>query len=303
MNRMLGLVLAALAMLLIGCTKTATAPHVPVGLPSTAADAAGNVSVVAAGDIACAPGEAVTSTTCQQAATAALAQSLHPDAVIALGDLQYESGSASDFTQSYDKTWGRLRQITRPLPGNHEYKTSGAAGYFASVDAKDPWYAWDAGTWRIYLLDSNCDDIDCGAEQDWLKADLAAHPRDCTAITMHAPRYSSGAHHSQRDLAGFWQVAYAAHVDLALAGHDHDYERFAPMDAEANLRPGRGITSFVVGTGGKSLYDRHAEAPGSQYFESTSFGVLHLTLGPTAFRWQFVDLGHRVLDHGSTQCG
>jgi hypothetical protein len=152
------------------------------------------------------------------------------------------------------------------------------------------------------MLDSNCAKIDCSAEQEWLSADLADNPRRCSAISMHHPRYSSGRHHSDESMSGFWQSAYDHHVDLALAGHDHDYERFAPMDADGNVAPGRGITSFVSGTGGKSLYERHGEVTGSVFFQSTEFGVLDLTLGPTSFSWRFLDTDRNVLDHGSAPC-
>lgn len=260
------------------------------------------VRVVAVGDIACPPGEPTSPTRCQQASTARLATSLNPQAVIALGDLQYESGSERAFEGSYSMSWGRLRSITRPTPGNHEYESPAADGYFAYWDDPPPWYAWDAGSWRIYMLNSNCGEVDCAAQVEWLSADLAGNTRECTAIAMHYPRYSSGKHGSAEFMRRFWKVAYAHHVDLALAGHDHTYERFAPMDAEGVVRPGRGITSFVVGTGGKSLYERGEPEVGSEYFQNSVFGVLSLTLSAHDFSWEFFDTHGSVLDEGSTSC-
>jgi acid phosphatase type 7 len=275
---------------------------VDVSAPVRATGPDRTTTVVAVGDIACAPDEQVTPESCQQEATARLTTALAPDAVIALGDLQYESGSISDFMGSYDDSWGSLRGITRPLPGNHEYNSDHAGGYFAYVDQSQPWYAWDAGKWRIYMLNSNCGEVDCAAEQDWLRADLAANPRQCSAIAMHHPRYSSGKHHSDESLSGFWQIAYDNHVDLALAGHDHDYERFAPLDANGNVSPGRGITSFVSGTGGRSLYSEYDVAPGSAYFQNTHFGVLSLTLAADGFSWEYTTTDRSVLDKGSAPC-
>lgn len=300
----LGAWLAATALAATACGASTTAPaqHPPRLMPSEPTRADGSVRIAAVGDIACPPGEPTTAATCQQAATARLAASLNPDAVIALGDLQYESGSTTAFTESYEPTWGALRAVTRPLPGNHEYRTTDAAGYFASVDASDPWYAWDAGEWRIYMLNSNCDYIDCKAELNWLKDDLTKNPRSCSAIAMHHPRYSSGPHHSDESMTAFWQIAYDQHVDLALAAHDHDYERFEAMDPDGNLAPGRGITSFVSGTGGKSLYKMGRPVTGSAYFQSTQFGVLYLTLGPDSYSWKFHSTDRAVLDQGSTPC-
>jgi 3',5'-cyclic AMP phosphodiesterase CpdA len=203
---------------------------------------------------------------------------------------------------SYDESWGSLRSITRPVPGNHEYNSGDAHGYFAYVDQSERWYAWDAGKWRIYMLDSNCEDINCDAEQEWLRADLADNPRQCSAIAMHHPRYSSGKHHSQQTMADFWQIAYDNHVDLALAGHDHDYERFQAMDADGNASAGRGLTSFVSGTGGKSLYSEYDAEAGSVYFQNTEFGVLDLTLAADGFSWKFLATDRTVLDRGSARC-
>ena len=258
--------------------------------------------LVAVGDIACAPGEPVTPTECQHAATARLTTSLEPDAVIALGDLQYEEASEDDFEGSFSKSWGQLLPLTRPVPGNHEYNSAAATGYFSYFDDPPPWYAWDAGAWRIYMLNSNCGDVDCDSQREWLDRDLADNPHECTAIVMHYPRYSSGQHGSAEFMSQFWKIGYSHHVDLALAGHDHDYERFAPMDADGEVRPGRGITSFVVGTGGKSLYGRGEPEVGSEYFQNTAFGVLHLELSPDRFSWEFLDIDRAVLDEGSAAC-
>lgn len=277
--------------------------RVDVSAPVAAAVAAAeSVTVVAVGDIACASDEKVTATTCQQDATARLTAELAPEAVIGLGDLQYEEGSVKDFMESYNEAWGALRPITRPLPGNHEYNSDEAEGYFDYFDQGQPWYAWDAGSWRIYMLNSNCEAVDCDAEVAWLTADLAEHPTQCSAIAAHYPRYSSSRHGSNASMARFWQPAYDAHVDVALAGHDHNYERFAPMDATGDLSPGRGITSFVSGTGGKSLYEQHDVETGSAYFQSTHFGVLELKLSPRAFTWTYTTIDGEVLDTGHAPC-
>lgn len=297
----------AVASLLLGACSSGSSDPAP-GNPSFSATvrppaAQEPVRVLAVGDIACEPGEATTPERCQQAATARLARSLRPEAVIALGDLQYEDGTLGAFRASYDASWGTLKAITRPIPGNHEYHTDKAAGYFAYWDDPPGWYAWDAGAWRIYMLDSTCAETDCRSEQAWLERDLQANPATCTAIALHYPRFSSGSEHgSNPTMNRFWKIAYAHGVDLALAGHEHTYERFAAMDPEGNLDPARGIISFVSGAGGKSLYGLDPRVPGSQFAQDTAFGVLLLTLAPTSFRWRFVDVAGATLDRGSAQC-
>jgi len=261
--------------------------------------------VVAVGDIACPPGDAVTATTCQQAATARLTARFHPRYVIQLGDLQYEDGSLADYQGSYAKTWGRFNRISRPVPGNHDYHNSGAQGFFRYFkrDTHPPgYYAFNAGRWRIYALNSNCSDIDCGAEAAWLNRDMSAHPKACSAIAMHHPRYSSGAVHGDSpEVQPLWQVAVRHHADLALAGHDHEYERFRSMDANGHLDR-RGLVSFVAGTGGKELYSKGTTHLGSEKFDSHHFGVLALRLGAGRYAWRFTTINGRTIDAGVRRC-
>ncbi len=262
------------------------------------------VRVAAAGDVACSPGSKVTARTCRQGATARLVRALAPSTVLALGDLQYDAGRFAAFRGSYKPTWGTFKAKTKPVPGNHEYYTAGAAGYHRYFRKKSPGYrAVNLGTWRVYLLNGNCGAIDCAAQRTWLDEDLTAHPRSCSALVMHFPRYSSGAEHgSDASMSPFWRIGLAHGVDLALAGHEHDYERFAPMDASGHVRPRRGISSFVVGTGGRSLYAKGTTAPGSRYFRNDKFGVLLLSLGDGAFSWKFKPISGGVRDAGSRVC-
>ena len=188
--------------------------------------AAAPVTVVAVGDIACQPGDQPTSSSCRQAATARVARKIAPDAVLALGDTQYERGGFKAFRRSYDKSWGTLKRVTAAVPGNHEYHTAGAKGFYRYFGLSSPGYrVTTLGSWRVYLLNSNCDFIDCAAERSWLEADLAAHPVTCSAIAMHFPRYSSGPHGNNPSVSGFWRIARRHGVDLALAGHDEAQHR------------------------------------------------------------------------------
>ncbi|MBO9522121.1 MAG: metallophosphoesterase [Nocardioidaceae bacterium] len=261
--------------------------------------------VVAAGDIACPPGSPVTKTTCRQAATASLVRSLKPQKVIALGDLQYQKGSYADFLGSYAKTWGTFRDRTIPVPGNHEYYTAGAAGYYkywAGKTTKPGYYRTAINGWQVYVLNTNCDRVDCAAERTWLAGALKAHPSRCAMIVGHHPRFSSGGEHgSALFMQSFWRIAQAAKVDVALSGHDHDYERFAPKLATGTVSAG-GIRQFVSGAGGKSLYKKGATVAGSRFFLNTAPGVLRLRLTPTAYSWQYRDIWGKIRDSGTSAC-
>jgi acid phosphatase type 7 len=267
-------------------------------------------TLVAAGDVACAPGERRTRFACHQLDTAALIARLKPAAVAALGDLQYETGSLADFRGSYAKTWGTFRDRTRPALGNHEYGTPGAAGYFAYFGARagkpgQGWYSYGLGSWHVVVLNANCEEVGCDAgspQQRWLAADLAAHRARCTLAYWHQPRFSSGLHGDEDDVAPLWRTLQRAGADVVLSGHDHDYERFAPQDANGRLDRAHGIVQFVVGTGGKSHYPilfahRNSRA------HATVFGVLALTLGRGAYRWRFAaEPGVGFGDVGAAPC-
>jgi hypothetical protein len=264
----------------------------------------GAVRIVAVGDIACPAGEPTTARTCRQAETARLTRRLDPLRVLALGDLQYPTGTLQEFRRSYAKSWGSLGSITMPLPGNHEYKSPRAAGYYDYFDQTRPgYYAWNAGSWRVYNLNSNCDQIDCGREAGWLRRDLERHPHACTIVAMHHPRWSSGYEHGNNPMVDrFWRVAYRHRVDVALAGHDHDYERFARLSPSRELQPGRGIQSFVSGAGGKSLYHLGTRQKGSAIFAARAPGVLVLRLAPGSYRWRFHTVDGRSPDAGERSC-
>jgi hypothetical protein len=260
-------------------------------------------TLAAAGDIACRAGSITTATTCRHQYTAALLESV--DAVLALGDLAYEDGS--DWSV-YAASWGAAKARTYPVPGNHEYLTPAASGYFSYWGERggDPgrgYYAFNVGPWRLYALNSNCGAVSCaagGEQEQWLRADLAAHPAACSLAYWHHPRWSS-ALGANAEVAPLWQALAAAGADVVVVGHSHNYERFAPVDATGNTAPA-GVREFVVGTGGRSLRAFGATAPNSEARIATAFGVLRLTLGTGSYQWQFVAETGAVLDSGSVQC-
>ncbi len=231
--------------------------------------------------------------------------------VAPLGDLAYPDGAAEQFADCYDPAWGRHRDITRPAPGNHEYGTPGAAGYFgyfgdAAGDPAEGWYSYDLGTWHVVVLNSNCAEVGgCGEgspQLEWLRADLAASPAMCTVAYSHSPRYSSGPHGDDAGMAEIWAELDAAGVELLLSGHDHIYERFAPRDA-AGEPDDQGVRQFVVGTGGRSLYDIAAPTPHSEAAYNASFGILVLSLSDDHYHWEFrPEAGFAYEDTGTGAC-
>lgn len=260
--------------------------------------------LLGAGDIATCP-------SAHDEATADLVESL-PGTVFTAGDNVYPIGSTSDFDNCYEPSWGRFKERTRPIPGNHDYGTRAAAPYFAYFGpvAGMPgqgWYAYDLGTWRIYALNSNCSAIGgCGttsAQYAWLQADLAANQRRCVAAYWHHPRFSSGPHGPSSRMSSILQRLYDAGADVVIAGHDHLYERFAPMSPTGTADPTRGIRHFVVGTGGAGLYDPGGAAPNSELIEADTHGVLRLTLSWSAYEWEFIAAsGAKFTDEGSASC-
>src|SRR5690349_784840 len=298
----------------------------PLG-SSPVALAASDPVIAAAGDIACDPSSSSfnggngTSVICHQKYTSDLLVNASLAAVLALGDVQYDCGGYQAFLQSYDLSWGRVKGITRPVVGNHEYLTSGgtdctianegATGYFnyfgaAAGNRGQGYYSYDIGTWHLIALNSNCTDVGgcspVSPQGQWLAADLAAHPNWCTLAYWHIPLFSSGgrAEVNSRDL---WQILYDHDVDVILNGHDHIYERFAPQAPDGTADPLRGIREFIAGSGGANHTPLDTIAANSEVRNADSFGVLKLTLHPTSYDWRFVpEAGKTFTDSGSGAC-
>ena len=293
-------------------------------LTYTTGQTANNPVVFAAGDIACATSDAAynngagTATACRQRATSDLVNAQSKQAVLALGDLQYVTGSLDQFNRVYDPTWGRFKSLTKPVPGNHEYATANASGYFSYFGslAGNPslgYYSYDVGSWHLIALNSNCapgapwrpGGCAAGSAQErWLRQDLAAHPNRCTLAYWHHARYSSGHGGDGTFMSGIWQALYDARADVVLSAHSHDYERYVKQNNAATGETVRGLRQFVVGTGGSFFTSIPAtRRPYSQVLQNTSFGVLKLTLRPSSYDWQFLPIpGHGFTDSGTGFC-
>jgi calcineurin-like phosphoesterase family protein len=270
------------------------------------------VVVAAAGDIAACNSKG-------DEETARLVEGIDGATVLALGDLAYPDGAAEDFAECYDPSWGQFKERTKPTPGNHDYYTQGASGYFdyfgkAAGEPDEGYYSYDRGSWHMVSLNSNCAEkgVRCGAgsaQREWLEEDLAAanaaDDGQCTLAYMHHPRFSSGEKRgSHASLEPLWEALYEGGADVVLSAHEHNYERFAPQDPYGKADPQRGIRQFVVGTGGKSHYPIVDPLATSEVQNDKTYGVLKLTLRPRSYEWRFVPVegAQGFTDSGSTRC-
>jgi len=241
-------------------------------------------------------------------ATANLLDSI-PGTVFTTGDNVYPDGTMDQFVNCYEPSWGRHKARTYPSPGNHDYHTENAAGYFeyfgaAAGEPGKGYYSYDLGTWHIIVLNSNIP-VDAGSPQElWLRADLAAHPVACTLAYWHHPRFSSGTKHGSRHaMQPLWQALYDFGADVVLAGHEHNYERFAPQDPQGLEDPTRGIRQFVIGSGGRSHYSFGSPIANSEVRNGDTNGVLKLTLHSTSYSWEFIpEAGQAFTDSGNAPC-
>lgn len=281
------------------------------------------VTLMAVGDIACDPaspdfnGGQGDNKFCQMKATSDLVAQAKPDAVLALGDNQYENATLAGFQQSYDLSWGRFKSFTYPVPGNHEYLTKGAAGYFAyfgSLARNIPggYYSFNLGAWHIIALNSECNETGvggCGAgspQEQWLLGDLAANRNLCTLAFWHEPRFTSGRNLNHPALQAFWNDLYAFGAELVLNGHDHIYERFAPQNPQQQA-DSKGIREFIVGSGGNNHQPNYGTIqPNSEVRDNSTYGVLKLNLRPDSYDWQYEPAKHAgngtFTDKGSGTC-
>jgi hypothetical protein len=260
----------------------------------------GSAVLVGAGDIA----------ECGNSGSEQTAQLLDQVAgtVFTAGDNAYEAGTAQEYRDCYDRTWGRHKVRTRPSPGNHEYKTPDAAPYYAYFGALagSPgvgYYSYEVGSWHILSLNSNVWSDPGSPQYQWLQADLAASSATCTMAYWHHPVFSSGEHGNDATMRAIWRLLFRHGASLVINGHDHDYERFAPQDADGRPDPVRGIREIVAGTGGRGLRTFPTVAPNSEVRGNTAYGVVKLTLRPADYDWEFVPVaGGTFRDVGSGQC-
>jgi hypothetical protein len=270
---------------------------------------AGGTVLLAAGDIA----------ECDNQGDEATARLLaeYPTATIAaLGDLAYQRGTPEQFRRCFAPSWGRFRNRIRPAPGNHDHATKDAAGYarYFGARAGPPGlfrYSYDLGDWHVVVLDSDCWRVggcDLDDEQaQWMQADLRANRRRCMLAYWHRPPFSSGRYGDPKDRArvrALWQVAVEEGVDVVLAGHEHSYERFAPMDVTGRIDRARGTRLFIVGTGGGNLRRyRNPPLPATEVRNADTWGVLRLTLRSDGYDWRFLPVrGRPFTDSGSGDC-
>lgn len=228
--------------------------------------------------------------------------------VLAPGDLAYQNGSLKDFTQCYEPAWGKFKERTWPAPGNHEYNTRDAAGYFEYFGGRagEPgkgYYSITIGKWHVVALNSNIDTGPDSEQVQWLRKVLASHPATCTLAFWHHPRFSSGLHGNHRSMAAPWETLYQHGASIVIAGHDHHYERFTPLNGKGEPDDTRGIRSFVVGTGGARLYNFGMRNSNSAAWNGTTWGVLKLTLRTDSYDWEFLPVENGVFhDAGTSQC-
>lgn len=230
--------------------------------------------------------------------------------ILALGDLVYPNGSIEDFARCFEPVFGRHSDRILPVVGNHEYFTTGAAGYVdyfgdRAGEAGKFWYAEERAGWQVLVLNSNCSFVECGEGSEqyrWLEEQLTASPETCRVVAMHHPRWTSFAGYSDnRSVDPMVRLLEAAGTDLILSGHAHHYERFEQQTADRMLDDDRGFHHFIVGTGGVALRPTTFVAPHSASREQ-SHGVLELSLGVGEWAWTFHSTGGDVLDEGTDTC-
>lgn len=228
--------------------------------------------------------------------------------VITMGDNVYPDGTTSDFLGCYERSWGRHKGRTRPAPGDHEYNTPGAVGYFEyfGSQAGPPglgYYSYFAGDWQVFSLNSQAPAHSGSPQYQWLRSELQATSVRCRLAYWHWPVFNSGFDGNMSQMRDVWRLLYQQGVDVVLSGHAHDYERFARLNAEGLPDEAGGIRQFVVGTGGGSFTGLVHRQPYSEVFQGELLGVLKMTLEPTSYSWQFIPAaGWTFTDAGADDC-
>ncbi|HVK23634.1 MAG TPA: DNRLRE domain-containing protein [Actinokineospora sp.] len=283
-------------------TTTTTTPPTTTTVPTTTTTTppSGDPVLVGVGDIA--------NSGSGDTATANLLDGI-AGTVYTTGDNVYDSGTTSEFNTYYEPTWGRHKARTRPAPGNHDYNTSGATGYYSYFGAQAGpsgrgYYSYDLGNWHIVSLNSEVSKSVGSPQEVWLRSDLAASSKPCTLAYWHKPRFTSSSSHAPDPTTGpLVQALYDYDAEVIVTGHNHQYERFAPMNPSGSLDNANGIRHFVAGMGGASFYGFSTIQPNSEARNNNTNGVLKFTLHSNSYDFEFVPVaGKTYNDKGTTSC-
>jgi hypothetical protein len=227
--------------------------------------------------------------------------------ILLAGDLAYPSGTMEEFRNCFEPSFGRFKSRMRASPGNHDYVASVSAdSYFTYFGERSGpnrlgYYSFKAAEWTILMLNSNVPIGRASAQYAFVRSTMQQQPTRCTMAVLHHPFDSSGINGPTPALRDVWELMYNLGGDVVIAGHDHLYERHAPVNTDQRRDDAKGIRQFTVGTGGAPLYNRVRAALNSEILIA-NWGVLRLKLDPALYEWQFIDINGTVLDRGLTVC-
>src|SRR5712671_3275377 len=296
---------AVALLLLTTCHENAaptstSSPAAPPPPPAAAVPPGSPALLIGAGDIA----------RCDRTndeATGLLLDQYPGATVFTAGDNTNGTATLTNFTNCYGPSWGRNKARTRPAVGNNDYKTANAAGfnqYFGAAggDLGKYYYSYDLGAWHIMVLNDQIAMTVGSAQEQWLRAELAANTRKCTLAYWHRPRFSSTGTNNLAAVKPLWDALYAYNADVVVNANATVYERFAPQSPTAVADP-LGMREFIVGTGGLNLQNPGAARANSQVRNGTTYGVLKFVLDTASYAWEFVPVaGGTFTDAGSTAC-
>jgi len=230
-------------------------------------------------------------------ALAARIQSQGPfDRFLYLGDI-YDYGTAQEWTNNYEPSFGRFKSITSPTPGNHEWanRATGYDPYWGSLAPQNGgghYYSTDLNGWHIVSLNSQEDTSSTSPQVAWLRQDLARYPGTCTLSFWHRPRYSASNTGGDGNLEPLW-AELAGHSVANITGHHHNYQR---------LKPNRGILPLIAGAGGHFFHTVTATDTRLDAFNDAEYGALRMELSPGRMDYAYVTAGGATIDSGSIPC-
>ncbi|MDQ2621655.1 MAG: metallophosphoesterase [Actinomycetota bacterium] len=294
--------------------------------------------VAAAGDVSCPrdvtdshegewiePGRSLAQMKCQARPVGDMIAAEEPFFTIAAGDLIQGQNAVASAYRDFDWAWAPLGEAIMPTLGNHDQQRNPegprtADGYFDYWEGQgarpwkighreEGWSSWNAGTWHMINLNSNCHVADCtltGPQLRWLVNDLKEDRKNpetkCTMAYFHHPLFSSGSARGRSGdkmlVSNFWELLYRYRADIVVTGHQHFYERYLPQNPSGKYDP-TGITQFITGTGGASTFHPEGKQRRPAVNSASSVRALGATffqLGSSGFRWQFKTVTGKVRD-------
>jgi acid phosphatase type 7 len=214
----------------------------------------------------------------------------HPtDVIVTLGDNDYTENPTA-FRQNWRQAFGWRKDAGVAVAGtlgNHDVVVDHGRYEFGPLDMPKARYTRTVGNVQLFILNSN---RVSNTQTGWLENVLASSTAQWKIAVLHHPAWTCGAYRGHPAVLEQWVPLLERYdVDLALSGHDHNYQRFGSRN---------GVRYIVHGGGNRNLYpiERCPAGYPPRRFARALRGFLFIRAGEERLRVSSLNMRRRIVD-------